>query len=112
MLLTPTFRLEQVARALIEAKADIEAVMNAGGNALMLACQNGHDYVFRELLKAGANLESKNKDGFTALMLSCQNGHLEVSCPTQTATLALALAHPKPQANGQRSFALSRSLAH
>ena len=57
-------------------------------------------------------MEAQQNEGFTALMLSCQNGHLEVSCPTQTAMIALALAHPEPQANAQPSFALSRSLGN
>ena len=86
--------------------------MNAGVNALMLACQNGHDRVLQELLMANADPNKAANSGPTALMLSCQNGHLEVSCPTQNATLALALAHPEPQANAQPSFTLSRSFAN
>ena len=102
--------LEQVARVMIEAKANINHSANDGRTALMQAAKNGHEGCAQELLKANADPNKAANNGFTALMLSCQNGHLEVSCPTQTATLALALAHPEPQANGQRSFALSRSL--
>ena len=41
---------EQVARALLEAKADIEAVSNRGGTALMLSAQNGHEQVCAQCL--------------------------------------------------------------
>ena len=38
-------RLEQVARALIEAKADLEKQQEGGFSALMLSAQNGHEQV-------------------------------------------------------------------
>ena len=39
--------LEQVARVMIEAKANFEARTNQGFTALMYACQNGHPEVSR-----------------------------------------------------------------
>ena len=36
---------DQVARALIEAKANLEAQQNEGWTALMYSAQNGHDQV-------------------------------------------------------------------
>eukprot|EP00493_Phyllostaurus_siculus_P002426 UN02439 len=35
---------EQCARALIEAKADLEKQTDQGNTALMLSCQNGHEH--------------------------------------------------------------------
>ena len=63
------------ARALIEAKANLEAQQNGGWTALMYACQNGHDPCARALIENGANLEAQQNGGWTALMLACQNGH-------------------------------------
>ena len=37
--------LEQVARALLENKADLEAALPSGHTSLMIAAQNGHDQV-------------------------------------------------------------------
>ena len=37
--------LEQVARALLEAKADLEAALPSGHTSLMIAAQNGHEQV-------------------------------------------------------------------
>ena len=70
--------LEQVARALLEAKADPEKVQADGVNALMFAAQNGHDLCARALLENGAAVNSQANNGFTALMLAALNGHEQV----------------------------------
>ena len=91
-----------MARALLEAKANIEAVNNMGGTALMLSAQNGHEQVCshcpqtvtdvsygsdvtnheqvaRNLLEANANIEAQTNKGSTALILSAENGHDQVN---------------------------------
>ena len=57
--------LEQVVRALLEAKADPEKVNKDSFTALMIAAQNGHDLCARALLEAKANLEVQTNQGFT-----------------------------------------------
>ena len=49
------WRTDLCDRALIEAKADLEATQNQGFTALMLSAQNGNDRVAQVLLKAGAD---------------------------------------------------------
>ena len=71
---------EQVARALIEAGAQINAAANNGFTALMLSCQNGHEQVARALLENGAAVNSQENEGWTALMWAAQNGHDQVRC--------------------------------
>ena len=70
--------LDQVVRALLEAKADPEKVQADGVNALMLAAQIGHDLCARALLENEAAVNSQNKKGWTALMYAAQNGHQQV----------------------------------
>ena len=104
----PSHHLEQVTRALLEAKADLEKKTAKGNTALILAAQNGHEQVcssqlehvdscrmllcaqfhtfsshhleqvLRALLEAGAAVNSQANNGFTALMLAAQNGHEQV----------------------------------
>ena len=91
--------LEQVALALIEAKADLEKQSAKGNTALILSCQNGHERVARALLVAKADPNKADAEGWVALMYACQNGHLEVSFPTLTPALPSSLAHPEFQPN-------------
>ena len=99
---------EQVARALLEAKADPNKANNQGATSLMAAAQNGHEQVcssqfeyvdsciqllcahfhtfsshhleqvLRALLEAGAAVNSQANNGVTALMRAAQNGHEQV----------------------------------
>jgi uncharacterized protein len=70
--------LEQVVRALLEAKADPEKQTLKGNTALIFAAQNGHDLCARALLENEAAVNSQNKKGWTALMYAAQNGHQQV----------------------------------
>ena len=47
-------------RALLEAKADLEATQNQGFTSLMLSCQNGHEQCARALLEAKADPNAEN----------------------------------------------------
>lgn len=63
-----------VAKELIDAKADLEITNIDGNTALWNACF-GQDYKCVELLvKAGIKLDSKNDNGVTALMYSASAG--------------------------------------
>ena len=69
--------LEQVARALIEAKADLEKQTAKGSTALILAAQNGHEQVARAMIEGKANLEVQDSDQVTALNAACYGSHVE-----------------------------------
>src|ERR1035441_2173390 len=62
-------------KALIEAKADVNAKMNYGATALLVASQEGHLEVVRTLLGAGANPNAKAETGDTALLQASQMLH-------------------------------------
>jgi ankyrin repeat protein len=65
-------------RALLDAKADINAKMNNGVTALILASNNGHADVVRALLDAKADVNAKMNNSGTALMAASANGHADV----------------------------------
>ena len=68
----------EVALALIEAGADLNAVNDNGNTALIrAACENRMDLA-RALIEAGANLDIQNKDGYSALILARRRGNMDV----------------------------------
>jgi uncharacterized protein len=71
-------RLEQVARALIEAGADKDKVIEDGRTALFMASMNGHAAVVKILLEAGADATLAAK-GYTAQSIANTRGHSSVS---------------------------------
>lgn len=67
----------EVAKALIEAKADINAKDKDKTNSLMAAAARGHTDIVELLIKSGANVNEQNVDGHTALMFA-YNGKNQV----------------------------------
>ena len=65
-------------KALLAAKADVNATDPDGTTALFLAAQNGHLEVVQALLAAKADVNAKTANGATALFISSAYGHLEV----------------------------------
>ena len=65
-------------KALLAAKADVNATQGDLATALLMASENGHLEVVRTLLDAKADVNAKPGDGGTALMMASQNGHREV----------------------------------
>jgi ankyrin repeat protein len=65
-------------RALLDAKADVNAKDTDGGTALTYASQNGHLEVVQALLAKGADVNAKMPNGGTALMIASQGGYREV----------------------------------
>jgi ankyrin repeat protein len=65
-------------KALLDAKADVNAKDTDGGTALTYASQNGHLEVVQALLANGANVNAKMIDDETALIDASENGHFEV----------------------------------
>ena len=53
----------EVVEALLKNGADVDAYMEGGATALMLAARNGHPYVVEALLKSGADVNAKDPDG-------------------------------------------------
>ena len=67
-----------VVKALLAAKADVNASKDNRMTALMIACVSGNLDVARALLAAKANINAKADHGITALMLAAYQGHLEI----------------------------------
>jgi len=66
-----------VAKLLIDAKADVNAKDKDQTNSLMAAAARGHTDIVEILLQAGANVNDQNVDGHTALMFA-YNGKNQV----------------------------------
>lgn len=67
-----------VAQALIDAGANVEAAIGYGVRPLMLAAGYGETDVVEVLLKAGADVLACNEGGFTALMMVKQKHYVDV----------------------------------
>ena len=65
-------------KALITAKADVNAKTAEGYTALIVASEKGNQGVVRVLIAAKADVNAKTGDGTTALMMASQQGHQEV----------------------------------
>ena len=60
---------EEIARALIQAKANVNRKNHEGMNALMLASQRGHAGVVLELIKNGAVTDEQTSQVSTLLLI-------------------------------------------
>ena len=76
----PDFKrgFSDVAQALIDAGANIEAAIGYGVRPLMLAAGYGETDVVEVLLNAGADVLACNEGGFTALMMVKQKHYVDV----------------------------------
>ncbi|KAJ7672279.1 ankyrin repeat-containing domain protein, partial [Mycena polygramma] len=56
-----------IARFLIDKKAEVDFVDNSGWTPLHIAVSAGHDEIVQELVGAGADVNRKNNKGLTPL---------------------------------------------
>lgn len=85
----------RIAKALVDAGANIEAKGKDGCSVLMWAAKGGCVRCAEVLLKAGAKVDARDDRGGTALMWACSGGHLNV-----LRRLLAAGANPNASANG------------
>jgi len=67
-----------VVRALVSARADVNAQRNDGISALGIASQNGYIDIVNILLDNGAEIETRYNDGRTPLWFAAANGQTDV----------------------------------
>jgi serine/threonine-protein phosphatase 6 regulatory ankyrin repeat subunit B len=89
----------EVAKALVEAKADVNAVDKDQTNSLMAAAARGHTDLVEVLLKAGASVNDQNVDGHTALMFA-YNGKNQVETLWERYTQFVKESEMEKKANG------------
>ena len=68
-----------IARALIDANADVNAANSLGNTPLIRSACTGRLELTRALLEAGANIDAQNADGYSALILARRRGNQEVA---------------------------------
>merc|ERR1711879_37987 len=66
-----------VVKALVAAKADVNAKNDVGFTALMVAARGGRASTVKELVTAGADRELKNMQGETALQMASNESKTE-----------------------------------
>lgn len=69
---------ETVARVLIDAGADVNALDNVQWSALHLACDRGYLDTVRALLEAGADVHAQSANGVTPREFALEQGHRDV----------------------------------
>jgi ankyrin repeat protein len=72
------FNQIEIARLLIEARADVRAVGHNGDTTLIFAADYGLVDLVQAFLNAGVDVNAGNKWNFTALMRAAGGGHIEI----------------------------------
>ena len=69
-----------IARTLVNHKANVNVKTDSGDTPLTLAARNKHDNVVQILLSDSQCLvDAKGQDGYTALQYSCTHGHVDIA---------------------------------
>lgn len=64
--------------AAVDAGADVNVRLGAGGTLLMRAASEGRLAILQALLRGGADVDARRDDGMTALMFASFHGHSDV----------------------------------
>lgn len=87
---------EELARFLVDKKADVNAKSTNGSTVLMMAAREGQEKIAALLIERGAIRGAKNDWGEDALMWAMRNGNLTIAKMITTAEeFAQAAAQPK-----------------
>ena len=78
LMFTAAYGQDNVARELIEAKADVHLRNWKGWTALHLACCNGQVGMVELLIDNGSNLDEQDEEGKTPLMFAAEMGYSNV----------------------------------
>ena len=87
---------EELARFLVDKKADVNAKSTNGSTVLMMAAREGRDKIAALLIERGAIRSTKNDQGEDALTWAMRNGHLTIAkMVTSEDEFAQAATQPK-----------------
>ena len=87
---------DELARFLVDKKADVNAKSTNGSTVLMMAAREGRDRIAALLIERGAIRGTKNDWGENALTWAMRNGHLSIAkLVTTEDDFAQAAAQPK-----------------
>jgi ankyrin repeat protein len=89
---------EGAVRVLLEARANVDARLDDGHSALMLACGRDRASIVRLLLDSRASVDAQRRDGVTALIIAVQEGHAKcvdvlIECGKAKVDVALSDGH-------------------
>ncbi|MDJ0512937.1 MAG: quinoprotein dehydrogenase-associated putative ABC transporter substrate-binding protein [Methyloceanibacter sp.] len=103
MFVPGSVRPTDIAKALIESGADIDAQAENGMTALMIAAANNSAPMIGLLMAAGANPDVKNAQGQTAIDVANFNDNKEASQAIRVLALTGTTARKKPGGNDNKT---------
>mmetsp|Transcript_46280 Transcript_46280/g.110289 ORF Transcript_46280/g.110289 Transcript_46280/m.110289 type:complete len:195 (+) Transcript_46280:329-913(+) len=98
----------EVAKVLLQHRADVSATTNWGATALLIAALRGNDELVRVLIEHRANVLAETNLGWTAVFIAAVHSHLEVvamlkaEAVSRAKCVAFAMGHHQRLGAGSR----------